>query len=110
VGRKRVQDAETTIMQEQEHMNNVEMEQSATTKPETTSEEILNAIRDSLSDLASSEAKEDEADHDDDDEDTEFGKLSEDDQPCWVMGTISKTIQHCMERFLQKQMTLDELP
>jgi hypothetical protein len=53
VARQRGQDAETGIMQEQEHMRNVENAQSTTTKPETTFEEMLNAIRYSLSDLAS---------------------------------------------------------
>ena len=55
VARKRVQDTETAIMQDQEHMRNVEKAQSTTTKPETTFEEMLNAIGDSLSDLASSD-------------------------------------------------------
>jgi hypothetical protein len=33
---KRVQDAETAIMQEQEHIRNVENAKSTTSKPETT--------------------------------------------------------------------------
>jgi len=70
---------------------------------------MLNAITDSLSDLASSKDEEDGDDEDDDEEDTEFGILSEDDEPGWVMGTISKTGQHRMESFQQKQMSLDEL-
>jgi hypothetical protein len=53
VARQRGQDAKTGIMQEQEHMRNVENAQSTTTKPETTFEEMLNAIRYSLSNLAS---------------------------------------------------------
>ena len=69
----------------------------------------MKAIGDSLSDLASSENGEDGEDEDDDEEDTELGKLSEDDEPGWVMGTISKTVQHGMESFQQKQMRLDEL-
>jgi hypothetical protein len=58
-------------------------------------EEILVAFRDSLRDLASSnngEVREDK-----DDEETEQGKLGEDDEPCWVMGTITKTVQNSME-------------
>jgi hypothetical protein len=35
--------------------------------------------------------------------------LSEDDEPGWVMGTITKTVQQHMERFRQKQMKIDEL-
>jgi hypothetical protein len=109
VARKRVQDAKTAMMQEQEHMENVEKGRSTTTKPEITFEEMLNAIGDSLSDLASSDDEEDGEDEDDDEEDTGHGKLSEDDEPGWVMGTISKTVQHRMESFAQKQLRLDEL-
>ena len=68
---------------------------------------MLVAIGDSLSDLASSDDGEDG--EDDDDEETEQGKLSEDDEPGWVMGTITKTVQQRMERFRQKPMKLDEL-
>jgi hypothetical protein len=76
-------------------------------KPEKTFEEMLVAIGDSLSDLASSNDGEDGEDADD--EDTEQGKLREDNEPGWVMGTITNTVQQCMERFRQKQMKFDEL-
>jgi len=109
VARKRVQDAETAMMEEQEPMGNVEKERSTTTKSEITFEEMLNPIGDSLSDLASSEDEEDGEDEDNDEQDTGHGKLSEDGKPGWVMDTISKTVQHCMESFRQKQMRLDEL-
>jgi hypothetical protein len=49
VARKGVQDTETVMMQELKEMT------AATGKPETTSAEMLNAIRDCLSDLASSD-------------------------------------------------------
>jgi hypothetical protein len=52
-------------------------------------EGMLAAIGDSLSHLASFDNGED---GDDEDEETEQGKLSEDDEPGWVMGTISKTV------------------
>jgi len=109
VARKRVQHAETAIMQEQEPMRNVEQARSTTTKPDTTFEEILNAMGDSLSDFASSEDEEDGEDEDDDEEDSELCKLSEDDQPGWAMGTISTIVQRRMERFRQRQMRLDKL-
>jgi len=73
--------------------------------PGQTFEEMLDAIRDSLSDLSSSDDEEDG----EDDEDTEQGKLSEHDEPGWVMGTISKMVQQSMEIFWQKQMKLDKL-
>jgi len=109
VPRQRVQDAETAIMQEQEHMGNVEKGRSTTTKAEITFDEMLNVIGDSLSDLACSEDEEDGEDEDDDEEDTGHGKLSEDDEPGLVMGTISTTVQHLMESLRQKQMRLDQL-
>jgi hypothetical protein len=68
---------------------------------------MLVAIGDSLSDLASTDNGEDG--EDEDDEETEQGNLSEDDEPGWVMGTITKTVQPRNERFRQKQMKLDEL-
>jgi len=103
VARKWVQDAETVMMQELKDMT------TATGNPETTLAEMLNAIGDSLSNLESSNDEQDGEDEEDDEEDTELGKLSDDDEPGWVMGTISKTLQHRMENFRQKQMMLDEL-
>ena len=44
VARKRVHDAETAIMQEQEDMRNAEKAGLTNRKPEKTSEEIFNAI------------------------------------------------------------------
>ena len=76
-------------------------------EPEKTFEEILVAIGDSLSDLASSDDGEDR--EDEDDEESEQGKLNDDDEPGWVMGTITKTVQQRMESFRQKQMKLNEL-
>ena len=109
VARKRVEDAETAIKQAQEEMRNAENVGLTTTKPETTFDGMLNAIGDSLSDLASSDDGEDGEDEDDDEDNPELGKISEDDEPGWVMGTISKTVQHRMERFRQKQIELDKL-
>jgi len=110
VARKRVQDAETAMMQEQDHMGHVEKGRWTTTKPEVTFEKMLDTIGDSLSDLARSKAEEKGEDEDDDEEDTGHGKLSEDDEPGWMMGTISRIVQHCTESYRQKQMRLDELP
>jgi hypothetical protein len=69
--------------------------------------EMLVAIGDSRSDLASSNDGEDG--EEEDDEETEHGNLSKDDEPGWVKGTITKTVQQCMERFRQRQIKLDEL-
>jgi len=107
--RMRVEDAETVFKQKQEDKRNAEEVGLTTTKPETTFEEMLNAIGDSLSDLASSHHGEDGTDKDDNDDDLELRKLSEGDEPGWVMGTISKRVQRRMEWLWQKQMMVDEL-
>jgi len=64
-------------------------------------------IGDSLSDLASYDEGEDV--EDEEDKVTQQGQLSKDNEPGWVMGTITKTVKQLMERFRQKQMKLDEL-
>ena len=108
VARKRVEDAETASKHKQDDMRNAGKVGLTATKPETTFQEMLNAIGDSLSNLASSAIGEDREDEDDNDEDPAGGKLTEDDEPRWVMGRISTTVQYRMERFRQKQMKLDE--
>jgi len=104
VSRKRVHDAETAPKQEQDDMRYAEKAGLTTTKPETTFEEMLNAIGDCLSDLAGSDEEEDGEDEDDEEEHPAGGKLSEDEEPGWVMGTISKTVQQCVVRLLQQQL------
>jgi hypothetical protein len=101
VARNRVQDAETASMQ---NIMTGETWGMTTWKPETRIEEMFNAIVDSWSDLACSDDEQDGEDEEDDEEDTELGKLSDDDEPGWVMGTISESVQHRMESFRQQQM------
>jgi hypothetical protein len=96
-------------MQEQEHTRNVENKRWTTRMPETAIEEMFNAIRECRSNVASSEDTEDREDKDDDEEVSQHGKLSEDDEPGWVIERISKTVQQHMKSFAQKQMRLDEL-
>jgi hypothetical protein len=105
VSRKQVEDAETVIKQEQEDMRSAESGGLISSEPGYKIEEMLDAIGDSQSDFASSDDEEDR----DDDADTEQGKLSKDDEPSWVMGTISKTVQQRIEWFWPKQMKLDEI-
>jgi len=109
VARTRVEDAETAIKRVHDDMRNAGKAGFTTTKPETTFEGMLNSIGDTLSDLASSDDEKDGEDEDDEEEDTAGGKLSEDEEPGWVIGTISETVQTCMEHFWQKQMKVDEL-
>jgi hypothetical protein len=96
-------------MQELKVMTTAESAGATPRKSETTFEEMLKAIRVSLSDLACSDDEQDGEDEEDDDEDTVLSKLSDDDEPGWVMDRISKTVQHCIESFRQKQMRYDEL-
>jgi hypothetical protein len=71
-------------------------------EPEKMFAEILVALGDSRSDLATSDDGEDGKDVDE--EQTEQGNLSENDETGWVMGTITKTVPQRMEWFRQKQM------
>jgi len=105
--RKRVEDAEAAVQQEQDDMTHAEIAGLMSREPEKWFEEMPVAIGDSLSDLASSDDGEDG--EEEDDEETEQGNLSKDDEPGCVMGTITDTVQQCMERFRQKQMKLNEL-
>jgi len=109
IARKHVQDVERAIIQEQEDMRNVEKAQSTTTKREPTFHVMLNALGDSLSDLPSSEDREQGEDEGVEKTDTALAKLSEVDEPGWVMSTISKTVRHGREGFQPKRMRLDEL-
>jgi hypothetical protein len=70
---------------------------------------MLNAIRDSLSNIAGYDDKHDREGADDDEQDTDLGKLSDRDEPGWVMGTIFKLVPHTMESIRQKQMRIDEI-
>jgi hypothetical protein len=105
--RKRVEDAEATVQQEQDDMRHAETAGLRSREPEKTFEDMLVAIGDNLSDLVSSEDGEDR--EDEDDKETEQGNLSEHDEPGWVMGRIIKMVPQRIERFRQKQMKLDKL-
>jgi hypothetical protein len=85
--RKRVEDAEAAVQQEQDNMTHAEIAGLMSREPEKALKEMLVAIGDSLSDLASSDDGEDG--EDEDDNETVQGNLSEDDEPGWVMGTIT---------------------
>jgi len=104
--RKRVEDAEAAVQQELDDMTHAAITGLTPREPEKTFEEMMAAIGDSLSDLASSD---DGENGEDEDEVTDLGKLSEDDEHGWVMGTISEAVQQRVESFRQKQMNLDEL-
>jgi hypothetical protein len=98
--RKRVEHAEAVVQQEQDDMTHAEIGGLTSKEPEKKWEEMLVAIGDSLSDLVSSDNG--EYGEEEVDEETEQGNFSEDNKPGWVMDTITKTDQQCMERFRQK--------
>jgi hypothetical protein len=101
-----VEDAEAAVQQEPDDMTHAELAGLTSRHTEKTFEVMLVAIGDSLSDLARSNDGEDG--EDEDDEETEQGKLSEDDKPGWVMGTITNMVQQWIERVRQKQIKFDE--
>ena len=102
-----MEDAEAAIWQEQEDTEAAENAGLTTREPEKLFYDMMVAIRDSMSDIASSDDGQD-GDAEDDDE-TEKGQLRQDDEPGWVLATITQTVPQRLERFQQKQMTLDEL-
>jgi hypothetical protein len=95
--RWRVEETDALVTKQQEDLEAVENAGLTTREHEIMFLEMMVANRDSLYDIASSNNGEDGDSGND--EDTEQGKLSEDDKPGWVMGTISKTLQQHMERF-----------
>ena len=105
--RKRVEDAEAAVLKGPDDMKHAEISGRKIRELKMTCKEMMVAIGDSLSDLASSNNGEDG--EDEDDEGTEQGKLSKDVQPGWGMGTMTKTTQQYMEMFQQKKMKLDQL-
>ena len=109
VVRNQVQDTVTAILQEQEHMANVENARSTTTKHETSFEDLPNAVGDSQSDQSSSHDEENWEDKDDYAEDTDHGKVNKDDRPGWVMRTITEMVQYRIESFRHKPFSLQNL-
>jgi hypothetical protein len=104
--RKWVDDAEVAVQRGQDNTRKAENVGLTNTEHEKTFQEMMVAIGDSLSDLASSN---DGDDGEEEDEETDEGQLSEDNESGWVLDTISKTVQLRLERVRPKQMTLDKL-
>jgi len=103
--RKRVEDAKVAIRQEQEATEEAQNAGVTAREPKKTFPEMMVAIWDSLSDIASSYNGEDGEDGND--KETEQGQRSEDNEPDWVMSMITKPVQQRMERFRLKLMKLD---
>lgn len=95
--RNQVEDTEAAFRHLQEYMTNAEKTGLTTRKSKETFREMLNDVKDNLNDLRSVDDVDDgTADHDDE-EDTVLVKLSLVDEPSWVRGTISNTVQQCIE-------------
>lgn len=108
MARKRVDAAEAAIKQQQKFIRKAENEGWTSRQSEIPSEEILNAIRDGWSDLASSNNEED-MDSEEDDEHTDLGKLTKVDKPSQVMGAISNTVPQGIMIFPHKKKRLHKL-
>jgi len=78
-----------------------------TRKLNKTFEEWLNAIRDSISNCASSDNEDNGEDKDDDKGDIELGKLTDGDPPGCVMDKVSNRVQQHMECIRQKPKSLE---
>jgi len=102
VARQWVEEAETASKQEQEDMRSAEKVELNTRKSETTYKVMLNTISNGLRDLGSSTNQQDGDDKEDNQEDTALGKMNEDEESSWVMGTISKTVQQSKNSLGQK--------
>jgi len=103
--RMRVEDAEAVVQQEHDDTRKAENAGLTNRESEIAFQGMMVAIRNWLSDLASSDDGEDG--EDEDDEVAQQGQLSEDDKHGCVAGTITKTVQQRMERIRLKQMMLD---
>jgi len=84
--RNRVKDSEAAVLQDLDDITHDEFTGLTSRETEMTIEEMVVAIGNSLSDLPSSDDGEDV--EDEDGHVTQQGKLSEDDEPGWVMGTM----------------------
>lgn len=84
-------------MQEQNDIKKAEKVGQTTRNPENSFQEMLNAIGDSFSNIASAENEENGQQKEYVEEDRQLGKLSENDEPGWVMCTITKTLWQRME-------------
>jgi hypothetical protein len=97
------------MKQAREDMRNAGKAGLTSRKPEMAFEEMLNSIGHSLSDIASSKNGVVVEDKDDDAHDTELGKLSEADQYGCMMDTTSKTVEHRLKPFQQKEICHEQL-
>jgi nitrate reductase beta subunit len=86
--RKRAEDAEAAIEQEQEDIQAAENLGLMTRKPEKMFHQMMVAIIDRRTNIESSDTREDGEDKDD--KDIVQLQLSEDDETSWAMGTITK--------------------
>jgi hypothetical protein len=89
--RKGVEDAEEVAQQEQKETKKSEHTRMMNREAEKKFLGIIVSIGDSMSDLARSDDGENRGNEVD--EEAEQGLLSEDEQPSWVMGTITKSVQ-----------------
>jgi hypothetical protein len=105
--RKRVEEAQAAVQQAQNKSEQIENELPAVERQQPTFEQMLDAIGDSLSDIASSD---DDYDEEEEEEDDDEDSVAEDEaETGWVAGSIPQSVQKRIDNHRQKQMKLDEL-
>jgi hypothetical protein len=105
--RKRVDDAEAAVQQEQDGMKHTGITGLTNIEPEKTLDNMMITIGDSQSYVVYSDDGEDR--YNEDEEQQAPRMVSKDDEPGWVMGTITKNVPQHMQRFRQKQMMRDKV-
>jgi hypothetical protein len=89
--------AEAEAAVERENISVLKRAAAGTT--EMTFEEMLEAIGESVDAVSTSDEADDDEDDEQDGDDNNDAKLSDDDQPEWVVGTIDKSIEERLNTF-----------
>ena len=102
--RQRVAEVKAAVEREKDSV----LRRVATDTTKITFEEMLEAIGDSINNIATSD-EEDDKDKEEDGEDNVNSELSDDNKPNWIVGTINKLVQKLLDTFWTKQMKLKKL-
>lgn len=106
VARQRVEDAVAVIREEQEDTQPADTTGLTTMEPQKMYHEMMVAIGDILTDIASSDYGKDL--EDDNNDESEQGQLTENDEPGCVMHTITLMVQERMDKFRQKRINFNK--
>jgi hypothetical protein len=109
LARNQVGDIEAAFMQLQEYMTNAEKAGLTTRKYKKALQTMMNDIEDNQNNLWSVDDVDGRTADDDGEADTELVKLSLVDEPSWVRGTISNTVQQVIKISWKKTIMLHKL-